>query len=69
MSEEMLKDQPIVEEKEEITADVVLNGVHNYRGEDKYVWPEDPAVREKIEWFRDQKFALMMHWGAYCRIH
>ena len=68
MSEEMLKDQPEVAANEEITEDVVLNGVHNYSGEDSYVWPEDPAVREKIEWFRDQKFALMMHWGAYCQI-
>jgi alpha-L-fucosidase len=25
----------------------------------------DPAVLRRIEWFRDQKFGLMMHWGPY----
>ncbi len=48
--------------------EVVENGVHNYSTEDKYVWPEDEAVKEKLEWFRDQKLALMMHWGPYSQI-
>lgn len=46
----------------------VENGVHNYTAADRYVWPADPKVREKLEWFRDQKLALMMHWGAYCQL-
>ncbi len=25
----------------------------------------DPLVLEKLEWFQDQKFGLMMHWGPY----
>ncbi|MEN6310506.1 MAG: alpha-L-fucosidase, partial [Acidobacteriota bacterium] len=25
----------------------------------------DPAVLKKLEWFRDAKFGLMMHWGPY----
>lgn len=25
----------------------------------------DPAVREKLERFRDMKFGLMIHWGPY----
>jgi alpha-L-fucosidase len=25
----------------------------------------DPAVLKKLDWFQDQKFGLMMHWGPY----
>jgi alpha-L-fucosidase len=25
----------------------------------------DPVVLEKLEWFQDQKFGLLMHWGTY----
>lgn len=25
----------------------------------------DPLVQAKLEWFQDQKFGLLMHWGAY----
>jgi alpha-L-fucosidase len=25
----------------------------------------DPLVRNKLEWFQDQKFGLLMHWGTY----
>ena len=25
----------------------------------------DPLVLEKLEWFQDQKFGLLMHWGPY----
>lgn len=46
----------------------VINGVHNYSQEDSYVWPTDPVLLQKLEWFRDQKLALMMHWGAYSQI-
>ncbi|MBQ3793115.1 MAG: alpha-L-fucosidase, partial [Lachnospiraceae bacterium] len=53
---------------EEIKDDVVVNGVHNYSQEDQYVWPTDPEVVKKLEWFRDQKFALMMHWGTYSQL-
>jgi hypothetical protein len=31
----------------------------------QYVPPKSPAVREKLEWFRDQKLCLMMHFGVY----
>ncbi|GAB2540803.1 alpha-L-fucosidase [Gracilibacillus alcaliphilus] len=46
----------------------VERGVHNYSAEDKWVKPTDPAVLEKLEWFKDQKLALMMHWGPYSQI-
>lgn len=53
-----------VENKEE----VVQQGVHNYSAVDTYVKPTDPAVLEKLEWFQDQKLALMIHWGIYCQL-
>ena len=48
--------------------EVVENGVHNYSAAENYVWPRDPAVLKKLEWFQDQKLALMMHWGLYCEL-
>ncbi len=52
----------------EIKEEVVQQGVHNYSAVDTYVKPTDPAVLEKLEWFRDQKLALMIHWGIYCQL-
>ena len=40
-------------------ADDIIKGMHGCSREDSYVVPEDPAVREKLEWFRDQKLALL----------
>ena len=31
----------------------------------KYTYPKSPLVRETLEWFMDQKFGLMIHWGLY----
>lgn len=52
----------------EIKEEVVQHGVHNYSAVDSYVKPTDPAVLEKLEWFQDQKLALMIHWGIYCQL-
>ena len=30
-----------------------------------YVYPAKQIHRDKLEWFRDQKFGLMIHWGLY----
>jgi alpha-L-fucosidase len=30
-----------------------------------YVKPKDPQVQQKLAWWQDQKFGLLMHWGAY----
>ena len=30
-----------------------------------YTYPKSQLLRDKIEWFRDQKFGLMIHWGLY----
>ena len=70
LTEDQVKDQTEIKEETE-KDDMVENGVHNYSTEESYVWPTDPAVRKKLEWFRDQKLGLMMHWGAsvgYCRV-
>ncbi len=58
MSEEILGQQ----------AEVVEQGVHNYSTADQYIAPTDPVLRERLEWFQDQKLALMMHWGAYSQL-
>lgn len=31
----------------------------------RYYWPEDPLVLEKLAWWQDLKFGLLMHWGPY----
>lgn len=46
----------------------VQTGVHNYSGEKEWIQPEEPLLRERLEWFQDQKLALMMHWGPYSQI-
>lgn len=30
-----------------------------------YHTPDDPLVRQKLQWWGDAKFGLLMHWGAY----
>ncbi|MBP5285941.1 MAG: alpha-L-fucosidase, partial [Kiritimatiellae bacterium] len=47
--------------------DVIVNGVHAYTP-DGYIVPHEPAVLEKLEWFKDQKLGLMMHFGIYSQL-
>ena len=47
--------------------EIISQGVHNYSAAETYVCPPDPAVLQQLEWFRDQKLALMMHFGLYCQ--
>jgi alpha-L-fucosidase len=54
----------IIEELEQ----VVEQGVHNYSSEEQWVKPEDPLLLERLEWFKDQKLGLMMHWGPYSQL-
>ena len=49
-------------------ADAIIRGLHGCSREESYVPPEDPAVREKLEWFQDQKLAIMMHFGIYSQL-
>ncbi|MGN0299429.1 MAG: alpha-L-fucosidase [Lachnospiraceae bacterium] len=68
-NEEQLREEAskAAENTEEKTVEVV-NGVHNYSTEDAYVWPTSKPVLRQLEWFQDQKLALMMHWGPYSQI-
>ena len=52
---------------DDMTADAIVNGVHGYMP-DNYVVPKEPQVREKLEWLKDQKLALMMHFGMYSQM-
>ena len=49
-------------------ADAIIRGLHGCSREETYQWPEDPVVRQKLEWFRDQKLGLMMHFGIYSQL-
>ena len=42
--------------------------VINYTEADRYVVPKEPEVRAKLEWFKDQKLAFMVHWGVYSEL-
>ncbi len=58
-------------EKEQQQLDKLLEvqgGVHNYSSEESWVKPEDPYILERLEWFKDQKLGLMMHWGPYSQL-
>ena len=48
--------------------ETVQHGVHNYSDEADWVKPEDPLILERLEWFRDQKLGLMIHWGPYAQL-
>jgi len=52
---------------DDMTADAIVNGVHGYMP-DNYVVPKEPEVRARLEWFKDQKLALMMHFGMYSQM-
>ncbi|WJH35244.1 alpha-L-fucosidase [Paenibacillus sp. CC-CFT747] len=47
---------------------IVETGVHNFSKEEEWVKPEDPLLLERLEWFKDQKLGLMMHWGPYSQL-
>ena len=53
--------------EDDMTADAIVNGVHGYMP-DNYVVPKEPEVRERLEWLKDQKLALMMHFGMYSQM-
>ncbi len=39
--------------------------VHKQSAVEGYVWPEDPQVLKKLDYWRDQKFGVLMHMGLY----
>ena len=40
----------------------------NFTEADRYVTPNEPEVLKKLEWFKDQKLAFMVHWGTYSQL-
>lgn len=56
--------ETLLEQEEQI----VEAGVHNFSKEEEWIKPEDPLLNERLEWFKDQKLGLMMHWGPYSQL-
>lgn len=46
----------------------VTEGVHTYSNEKAYIAPEEALLQQRLEWFKDQKLGLMMHWGPYSQL-
>ncbi|HUM84315.1 MAG TPA: alpha-L-fucosidase [Lachnospiraceae bacterium] len=46
----------------------IIKGVHVSKDQSGYVLPDNPLLRERLEWFRDQKLALMIHFGLYVEL-
>jgi alpha-L-fucosidase len=40
---------------------------HSEQNHDKYVWPKDELVKQKLNKWQDIKFGLLMHWGTYSK--
>ena len=49
-------------------SDMIQHGLHGCTPEELYVSPTDPLILQRLEWFRDQKLALMMHYGPYSQL-
>lgn len=47
---------------------MIKKGVHGCSKEESYIAPTDPLILERLEWFQDQKLALMMHFGPYSQM-
>ncbi|MCL2407228.1 MAG: alpha-L-fucosidase [Defluviitaleaceae bacterium] len=48
--------------------DTVIQGLHGSLQEKDYIKPDNPVTLQQLEWFQDQKLALMMHWGIYSQL-
>lgn len=58
----MIKDRELKDAHEialQERRDEIRRMVENYQA------PQTQELKEQIEWFRDQKFGLMIHWGLY----
>ena len=49
--------------KQDSPAMPLEQGVHGCSEAERYIWPEDPAVLEKLQRFRGYKLGFMMHWA------
>ncbi|MBU1700591.1 MAG: alpha-L-fucosidase [Candidatus Eisenbacteria bacterium] len=46
---------------------LLLGAASQAPGDATTIKETDPMVLEKLEWFQNQKFGLLMHWGPYCQ--
>lgn len=42
-----------------------VKGEEVHRESTSYEWPTDPEVLKKLDYWQDQKFGIMFHWGIY----
>lgn len=61
-------EKEIYNNEEQHNNEEVQNGVHNFSSESDWVKPDNPLILERLEWFKDQKLGLMMHWGPYSQL-
>jgi alpha-L-fucosidase len=47
---------------------MMVQGVHKSSAAERYVAPKEDILKERLEWFQDQKLGFMMHWGPYSQI-
>ncbi|MFD2114652.1 alpha-L-fucosidase [Paenibacillus yanchengensis] len=57
-----------IRRKKDDHAQIVRRGVHSYNRAEQWVKPENPLLLERLEWFKDQKLGLMMHWAPYSQL-
>ena len=55
-------------EMAEFSEDALRGDIINHTGIESYVVPKEEAVRNRLEWFRDQKLGFMVHWGIYSQL-
>ena len=53
----------VINAQRNIFEDVKGEEVHSQSS--NYEWPTDPKVLEKLNYWQDQKFGIMFHWGIY----
>lgn len=63
-----MSDQTLDHAQEANEEQELHEGVHNFSSEQEWVRPDNPITLERLEWFKDQKLALMMHWGPYSQL-
>jgi len=56
------------QEIEGLNNQIKENYDHHSDLEDRWMKPENPLLLEQLEWFRDQKLGLLIHWGPYSQL-
>src|SRR5688572_1428370 len=47
------------------TANAVIAQEQTQNPSERYIWPEDALVRQKLDKWQDLKFGMIIHWGLY----